>query len=117
MTSSKLTFSQITAKQVGDCVCAVCGNSVVFAGARVMNGGFFTGAAGMIGFSITSNGKTVYLRLAATDPYASLRDNRTMVALYDSNKGIDQDNYNAIYDWGNSAQIAFDGKQLKVRLS
>lgn len=104
MTSSKLTFPQVTAKQVGDTVCSVSDNS-----------GFFTGAAGMIGFSITSNGKTVYLRLAATDPYASLRDNRTMVALYDSNKGIDQDNYNAIYDWGNSAQIAFDGKQLKVR--
>ena len=104
MTSSKLTFSQITAKQVGDSVCSVSDNS-----------GFFTGAAGMIGFSITSNGKTVYLRLAATDPYASLRDNRTMVALYDNDQGIDQRNYNAIYDWGNSAQIDFDGKHLKVR--
>ena len=106
MNSSKLTFSQVTAKQVENAVCSVSDNS-----------GFFTGAAGMIGYSITSNGKTVYLRLAATDPYASIRNNRTMVALYDSNKGIDQGNYNAIYNWGNSAQIAFDGKQLKVDCS
>jgi hypothetical protein len=48
MTSSKLTFSQVTAKQVGDSLCSVSDNS-----------GFFTGAAGMIGYSITSNGKTM----------------------------------------------------------
>ena len=104
MCTSGLIVLQVLAKQVGDTVCSVSDNS-----------GFFTGAAGMVGYSITSNGKTVYLRLAATDPYASLRDNRTMVALYDNDQGIDQSNYNAIYDWGNSAQIDFDGKHLKVR--
>jgi hypothetical protein len=80
------------------------------------NAGFWTGAAGMVGYSITSNGKTIYLRLAATDPYWSARNNRTMAAIYDWNKGIGQDEYNDIYSWGDSAETGFDGKTLKVRL-
>jgi hypothetical protein len=92
------------AKQVEDNVCHVSENR-----------GFWTGAAGMIGYSITANNQTRYLRLAATDPYWSARTNRSMVAIYSENKGIDQGEYNAIYNWGDYAEIEFNGKKLKVR--
>lgn len=97
---------QVLAKQVESDVCHVSENR-----------GFWTGAAGMIGYSITSNDQTIYLRLAATDPYWSAHSNRSMVALYTVNKDIDQTQYNAIYNWGDYAEIDFNGKRLKVRLS
>ncbi|KAH7305816.1 hypothetical protein B0I35DRAFT_483573 [Stachybotrys elegans] len=78
------------------------------------NPGFWTGAAGMIGFSMSANSSKVYLRFACTDPYWSRRDNRTMVELASTDSGIDQDNYNRIYHWGGSASIPFDGKTLSV---
>jgi len=78
------------------------------------NAGFWTGAAGMIGFTVSANNSSVYLRFSATDPYWSGRNNRTMVELTTSNKNIDQSNYNRIYDWGGSASISFAGKTLSV---
>lgn len=68
----------------------------------------------MIGMKMSSGASTVYLRFAATDPYWSARDNRTMVAIWDDDKSCSQDEYNGMYHWGGSAVHAFDGKTLKA---
>ena len=70
----------------------------------------------MIGFSVTAGGSTVYLRFAVTDPYASVRSNRSMVYLTTSDDAMDQSHYNNLYNNGGSGEIPFDGKTLKVGL-
>ena len=69
----------------------------------------------MIGYTLHHGDKKCYLRFAVTDPYMSARHNRAMVAIFNDDKSIDQENYNLIYDFVNSTEVTFDNKTLKVR--
>ncbi|KAK6838981.1 hypothetical protein RU639_000629 [Aspergillus parasiticus] len=59
-------------------------------------GGRFGGSAGMVGYKITGDSETLYLRFLATNPILSAKDNDTNSAILDNDAGIDKSNYNLL---------------------
>ncbi|KAG9495026.1 hypothetical protein J7337_013255 [Fusarium musae] len=78
----------------------------------------FVGSAGIVGYSFTSkNGATVYIRLLASNPYLSVRDNWACVSFASFDQGINQDAYNHhYYNEPRHASMEFEGRTLKVSI-
>ncbi|KAF4499517.1 hypothetical protein FAGAP_4307 [Fusarium agapanthi] len=76
----------------------------------------FVGSAGLVGYSLTSkNGATVYIRLLASNPYLSVRDNWACVSLSSSDQTINQDAYNHhYYNEPRHASMEFEGRTLNL---
>ncbi|KAF5572367.1 hypothetical protein FPANT_13136 [Fusarium pseudoanthophilum] len=76
----------------------------------------FVGSAGIVGYSLSSkNGATVYIRLLASNPYLSVRDNWACVSFASFDQGINQDAYNHhYYNEPRHASIEFEGRTLKL---
>ena len=69
-----------------------------------------------MGYSITGpNGKTIYIRLLASNPYLSVRSNWACVSISHTEGYIDQEAYNThYYNEPQSASLTFEEKTLKV---
>lgn len=76
----------------------------------------FVGSAGIVGYSLTSkNGATVYIRLLASNPYLSVRDNWACVSFSSFDQGIDQAAYNHhYYNEPRHASTPFEDRTLSV---
>ncbi|KAF5693606.1 hypothetical protein FDENT_1838 [Fusarium denticulatum] len=76
----------------------------------------FVGSAGIVGYSLTSkNGASVYIRLLASNPYLSVRDNWACVSFASSDYGINQEAYNHhYYNEPRHASMEFEGRTLKL---
>ncbi|KAF5987880.1 hypothetical protein FCOIX_772 [Fusarium coicis] len=76
----------------------------------------FVGSAGIVGYSLISkNGATVYIRLLASNPYLSVRNNWACVSFASFDQGINQDAYNHhYYNEPRHASMEFEGRTLKL---
>lgn len=72
----------------------------------------------MVGYKITIGEKSIYLRLLASNPYLSAKDNYATAAVLLQDSPIDQANYNWLYyepiGHGHASKPWQDGN-LKVR--
>lgn len=73
----------------------------------------------MVGYKLEGEDQTVHLRLLASNPYMSGKDNYATAAVLEQDKGIDQGNYNWLYyEPPNSHnQASFENSTIKVSIA